>query len=107
MSNNKELEVLPKNIIEEMKKYPVFYQKVWTTTFRIPRGETRTYGWVAERIGHPRAARAVGMALKSNPFVPIIPCHRVTRSDGSMGGYSGAGGISTKMKLLKREGALK
>lgn len=95
------------NIKEEMKKYPIFYQKVWEACARIPKGETRTYGWIAKEIGHPKAARAVGTALGANPFAPDIPCHRVKRSDGGWGGYSGEGGIKTKMKLLREEGAIK
>ena len=98
---------ISEKIENSMKRYPAFYQKVWRECAQIPAGQTRTYGWIAKKIGHPEAARAVGMALKTNPFAPIIPCHRVIRSDGSMGGYSGRGGIPGKMGLLKKEGALK
>ena len=70
----------------------------------IPKGETRTYIWIANKIGSPGAARAVGSALAVNPFAPTIPCHRVIRSDGQMGGYSGAGGVKTKLALLREEG---
>ncbi len=94
-------------ILNDMKKYPSFYQKVWLECARIPKGETRTYGWIARKIGHPGASRAVGMALAKNPFAPTIPCHRVIRSDGSMGGYSATGGIKTKLAMLHREKALK
>ncbi|HOW27259.1 MAG TPA: MGMT family protein [Elusimicrobiota bacterium] len=86
-----------------MKKYPLFHQKVWTACYEIPRGEVRTYGWIAKRIGHPNAARAVGSALKANPFAPTIPCHRVIRSDGGLGGYSAPGGIQKKKALLREE----
>ncbi len=71
----------------------------------IPYGETRTYKWVAERIGKPKAARAVGQALKKNPYPEIIPCYRVICSDGKLGGYSK--GIQKKKKLLKKEKAIK
>ena len=68
----------------------------------IPRGEVRTYGWVARKIGLPRACRAVGNALAKNPFAPEVPCHRVLRSDGLLGGYSG--GVKKKEHLLASEG---
>ncbi|MBI4057003.1 MAG: MGMT family protein [Elusimicrobia bacterium] len=86
-----------------MKKYPAFYQKVWKACAQIPKGETRTYGWIARKIGNPKAARAVGGALGRNPFAPTIPCHRVIRSDGHLGGYSGPGGLIRKKKLLLSE----
>jgi methylated-DNA-[protein]-cysteine S-methyltransferase len=93
-----------KKLVKEMKSYSEFYQKVWKTCAEIPAGETRTYGWIARKIGKPGSARAVGQALGKNPFAPAIPCHRVVRSDGALGGYSGKGGIATKKKLLRREG---
>ena len=89
---------------KEMSKYPPFQQKVWLACASIPKGEVRTYGWIAQKIGQPTAARAVGTALGKNPFAPTIPCHRVVRSDGSLGGYSGEGGLKTKVSLLKKEG---
>lgn len=97
-----------KKIIEkiklEMKKYPLFYQKVWLKCMEIPKGETRSYKWIAKEIGHPKAYRAVALALKKNPFAPYVPCHRVIKSDGSIGGYSAKGGIKRKIQLLKKEG---
>lgn len=97
---------LSSELRKKMKSYPDFYQAVWEICATIPAGETRTYGWIAKKIGRPRAARAVGRALGSNPFAPIIPCHRVVRSDGSLGGYSGRGGLRAKRTLLHDEGAL-
>lgn len=88
-----------------MKTYTEFQKKVWAACSTIPAGETRTYQWLAKKIGHPKAARAVGAALGQNPYAPKVPCHRVVRSDGGMGGYSGRGGIKTKIKLLQKEGA--
>ncbi len=67
----------------------------------IPRGETRTYAQVAASIGRPRAYRAVGNALNANPFPVLVPCHRVVRSDGRIGGY--AYGAAAKRRLLKLE----
>jgi O-6-methylguanine DNA methyltransferase len=86
--------MLPKDIAVEMKNYPEFYVKVWKVCFAIPAGKTLTYLQLAKKIDSPKAARAVAMALSKNPFAPIIPCHRVTRSDGKMSGYSAPGGIN-------------
>ena len=83
-----------------------FQLKVWKYLKTIPRGQLRTYLQVAKAIKKPKAARAVANAIGKNPYAPKIPCHRVIRSDGSLGGYSGKGGINTKRKLLKLEGIL-
>ena len=80
-----------------------FQIKVWNYLKKIPKGETRTYLQVAKAIGKPKAYRAVANAVGKNPYPPKIPCHRVIRSDGSLGGYSGKGGIKTKLKLLRSE----
>jgi len=77
---------------------------VWKEIEKIPYGETRTYKELALAIGRPKSARAVANACGKNPYAPTIPCHRVIRSDGKFGGYSGKGGINTKKKLLKLEG---
>ncbi len=81
-----------------------FQLKVWNYLKTIPKGQVRTYLDVAKAINKPKAARAVANAVGKNPNAPKIPCHRVIRSDGSPGGYSGPGGIKTKKKLLKKEG---
>ncbi len=79
-----------------------FQWNVLKATMKIPLGQTRTYKWVAEQVGSPQSMRAVGQALRHNPYPIIIPCHRVIKSDGSLGGY--AGGPSTqKEKLLAQE----
>ena len=80
-----------------------FQIKVWNYLKKIPKGKLRTYSQVAKAINKPLAVRAVANAIGKNPFPPIIPCHRVVRSDGSLGGYSGKGGITTKKILLKKE----
>ena len=98
--------MIPADIREKMKSYPPVYQAVWKACAEIPAGQVRTYGWIARRIGKPKAARAVGQALGKNPFAPKIPCHRVVGADGRLTGYSGRGGVETKRKLLRREGAL-
>ena len=94
-----------------------FAARVYAIVRRIPQGETRSYQWVAERLGNPALARAVGQALHRNPwpfvlnpptrqptsFPTLVPCHRVIRADGTLGGY--AGGAVKKRRLLRREGA--
>lgn len=89
---------------KKFQKLSIFDRKVYLACASIPKGEVRTYGWVAQQINCPGAARAVGVSLSKNPFAPKIPCHRVIRSDGHMGGYSGPGGIAGKIRRLKREG---
>ena len=81
-----------------------FQKKVWNYIKSIKKGSLKTYKEVAIGINRPKSARAVANAVGKNPFAPKIPCHRVIRSDGSLGGYSGKGGIKTKKKLIKKEG---
>ena len=81
-----------------------FQIKVWKAISKIPRGQVRTYKELAKLIKKPKAARAVANACGKNPYPIKIPCHRVIRSDGSLGGYSGRGGISAKKDILKKEG---
>ena len=81
-----------------------FQMKVWSSIRKIPKGKVKTYSQIAKSIGKPLAIRAVANAVGKNPYPPKIPCHRVIRSDGSLGGYSGKGGVKTKKILLKREG---
>ncbi len=81
-----------------------FTRRVLDAAAQIERGETRSYQWLARRIGMPRAARAVGIALGANPVPLVIPCHRVVRGDGTLGGY--ALGAHAKRLLLEAEGAL-
>jgi methylated-DNA-[protein]-cysteine S-methyltransferase len=80
-----------------------FQRAVWAALLKIPYGETRTYGEIAAAIGRPGAARAVGMACRSNPIGLIIPCHRVVGGDGTLTGY--AGGLALKARLLEHERA--
>ena len=83
-----------------------FQKKVWNYLKTIKKGTVKTYKEVAIGINSPKSARAVANAVGKNPFSPKIPCHRVIRSDGSLGGYSGKGGLKTKKLLLKREGII-
>ena len=78
-----------------------FQWRVLRMVQKIPFGQTRSYQWVAKKIGKPKAARAVGQALNKNPYAPMIPCYCVVCSDGSLGGY--AGGIRLKKFLLNTE----
>ena len=83
-----------------------FQKKVWNYLKTIRKGTVKSYKQVAIAINRPKSTRAVANAVGKNPFAPKIPCHRVIRSDGSLGGYSGKGGVKTKKLLLKREGVI-
>ena len=83
-----------------------FQLKIWDFLKKIPKGTVKTYSEVAEAIGKPLAVRAVANAIGKNPYPIQIPCHRVIRSDGSLGGYSGEGGVKKKKNLLKKEGII-
>ena len=80
-----------------------FQIKVWKYLIKIPKGSVRTYKQVAIGINRPNSSRAVANACGKNPYSPKVPCHRVIRSDGALGGYSGKGGIKQKLKLLRSE----
>ena len=83
-----------------------FQLKVWGFLMKIPKGSVKTYAEVAKGIGKPLAVRAVANAVGRNPYPSKIPCHRVIRSDGKLGGYSAKGGVKVKRKLLKKEGII-
>jgi O-6-methylguanine DNA methyltransferase len=87
----------------DLRGHTAFEQDVWHKALEIPRGEVRPYGWVAAEIGRPKAVRAVGTALGHNPVPLIVPCHRVVRSDGTIGQYS-LGGPGNKRTILAAEG---
>ncbi len=89
----------------DMDAVPAFHRQVYTVTRTIEPGSTLTYGEVAQRLGMPGAARAVGQALGKNPFPIIVPCHRVLAKGGKSGGFSAHGGVATKLRLLAIEGA--
>ncbi|RKU19984.1 methylated-DNA--[protein]-cysteine S-methyltransferase [Candidatus Poribacteria bacterium] len=79
-----------------------FQQQVWRAIQQIPYGEVRSYQWIADRIGRPKSARSIGNAVGANPISILIPCHRVIRSNGALGGYGG--GLDRKRQLLALEG---
>jgi len=81
-----------------------FQKRIYEVVKKIPRGKVLTYKEVARLAGRPKAYRAVGNALNKNPFAPAVPCHRVIKSDGKIGGY--ARGTKIKVKLLRKEGAI-
>ena len=83
-----------------------FQLKVWNYLRKIPKGKVKTYKEVAKGIKSPKSARAVANACAKNPYAPKIPCHRVIRADGKLGGYSAKGGLKTTIKLLKKVGFL-
>lgn len=82
----------------------LFREKVYSLTRQIPRGRVATYGQLAKLAGNPKAARAVGLFMRTNPDAPHTPCHRVVSSNGKLTGYSGNGGVATKKKMLLSEG---
>ncbi len=81
-----------------------FAEGVYRLAKKIPKGKVSTYKDLANALGNPKAVRAVGNALNKNPFAPKVPCHRVIKSDGSVGGF--ASGTRNKIKLLRREGII-
>lgn len=97
------LEGEPSPLRYDLRGLTPFEQDVLMKALEIPRGEVRTYGWIAREIGRPKAVRAVGSALARNPIPLFIPCHRVVRSDGAIGQY-GCGGPVNKRRLLLHEG---
>ena len=88
----------------DMEAMTEFEKKVYKQTIKIPFGKVKTYKWLAEKAGVPNGARAVGNALSTNPVPLIIPCHRIVKSDGRLGGFSAPGGTSMKRKMLAIEG---
>jgi O-6-methylguanine DNA methyltransferase len=88
----------------DMEGVPPFHRRVYDVARTIPPGMTASYGEIAARLGSPGAARAVGRALGQNPFAIVVPCHRVMAAGGKVGGFSAAGGITTKLRLLSLEG---
>ena len=92
------------SVAVDMTNGTAFQRRVWRAILRIPYGRVRSYQWVAERVGGRQYARAVGMALGSNPVPIVVPCHRIISHDGSLGGFGC--GLPMKRRLLKLEGTL-
>lgn len=87
-----------------MKTFTEFEQRILVLLTMIPPGKVTTYGELARAVGRPKAARAVGNAVNKNPDAPAVPCHRVVKSNGEIGGY--AGGTAQKVKFLAKEGVV-
>jgi O-6-methylguanine DNA methyltransferase len=81
-----------------------FRDRVYDITRKIPKGKVATYGQIAKLAGNSKAARAVGRCMKTNPFAPQVPCHRVVAKSGKLTGYSAGQGLVTKKQLLLAEG---
>jgi len=90
----------------DMRQVPEFHRRVYGAARAIPPGQTMSYGQIADRLGSRGLARAVGQALGRNPFLIVVPCHRVLAAGGRVGGFSASGGITTKLRLLAIEGRL-
>ncbi|UYN95801.1 MAG: methylated-DNA--[protein]-cysteine S-methyltransferase [Enhydrobacter sp.] len=89
----------------DLSSVPDFHREVYDVARSVPAGQTITYGEIARRLGVPHEAREVGQALGRNPVAIIVPCHRVLGADGKMGGFSAAGGVVTKRRILEIEAA--
>jgi methylated-DNA-[protein]-cysteine S-methyltransferase len=92
-------------LVLDMDGVPPFHRRVYEAARAIPPGSTRTYGEIATGLGEPGSARAVGQALGQNPFAIVVPCHRVLAAGGRAGGFSAAGGVTPKLRMLAIEGA--
>ena len=92
-------------LVLDMDRVPAFHRLVYVAARTIPPGSTCSYGEIAARLGTPGSARAVGQALGRNPFAIVVPCHRVLAAGGRAGGFSAAGGVTTKLRMLAIEGA--
>ncbi len=90
----------------DLRALTPFQRSVLLAARAVPRGQVATYAEIAQRVGKPRAFRAVGQALRHNPIPIVLPCHRVISSDGTLGGYGGALGSQRKIELLKLEGVI-
>lgn len=89
----------------DLTEVPDFHRRVYDVVRAIPPGKTGTYGDIAQQLGMPGSAQAVGQAMGRNPFAPIVPCHRVLAAGGQDGGFSANGGVATKRRMLIIEGA--
>lgn len=93
-------------IVLVMDDVPAFHRQVYEATRKIPRGHTVSYGALAQALGKPGAARAIGQAMGQNPFPIVVPCHRVLAAHHATGGFSAHGGVETKARLLAAEGTI-
>ncbi len=89
----------------DLSLVPPFHRRVYEVARRVRSGQTITYGELAARVGSPGAARSVGQAMARNPFLIVVPCHRVLGAGARLGGFSAPGGVKTKARLLELEGS--
>jgi methylated-DNA-[protein]-cysteine S-methyltransferase len=89
----------------DMRGVSAFHQRIYAIARRIPPGQTRTYGEIAQELGDKTLSRAVGQAMGLNPFAPVVPCHRVLAAGNKPGGFSAGGGALTKLRMLAIEDA--
>jgi methylated-DNA-[protein]-cysteine S-methyltransferase len=94
-----------RDVVLDDARVGAFDRQVYAAARDVPQGETATYGEIAARIGSPGEARAVGKALRRNPFPLVVPCHRVVGADGRLVGFSAGSGVATKVRILALEGA--
>ncbi|MGC8831940.1 MAG: MGMT family protein [Thermoproteota archaeon] len=87
-----------------MKKKVIDRRLVYELLKQVPKGRVTTYGALAKAVGHPDSARAIGALMRSNPYAPAVPCHRVVYSNGRLGGYWGMKGVGKKARMLAKEG---
>ncbi|MEM3647784.1 MAG: MGMT family protein [Thermoproteota archaeon] len=87
-----------------MNRKVIDRELVYELLKQVPKGRITTYGALARAVGHPDSARAIGALMRSNPYAPTVPCHRVVYSDGRLGGYEGMKGLEKKARMLAREG---
>jgi len=93
------------DVAVDLDRVPEFERRVYAIARAIPPGSTMTYGEIARRLGDPLLARDVGQAMGHNPFPIVVPCHRVLAAGGKPGGFSAPGGVDTKLRMLRIEGA--
>ncbi|MGS5085831.1 methylated-DNA--[protein]-cysteine S-methyltransferase [Hydrogenophaga sp. A37] len=99
----------PRQLLElelDLERLTPFQRQAYAIARAIPPGQTRTYGEIAQELGDPSLARAVGQAMGHNPFAPVVPCHRVLAAGQKPGGFSASGGALTKLRMLAIEGAV-
>lgn len=89
-----------------MKRKVIDRGLVYELLKQVPKGRVTTYGALARAVGHPDSARAIGALMRSNPYAPAVPCHRVVYSDGRLGGYGGMKGAGRKARMLAKEGVM-
>lgn len=97
---------MPKNAMNTTLRMSNYIERIYSIASKIPKGKVATYKQIASLAGNPNASRAVGTAMRKNPDMKVVPCHRVVGSTGKMHGYSAKKGIPSKISMLKKEGVV-